>query len=244
MKRFIKPALISALSLAVLLVIFAYGRTMNKTDLEIVIHIDEELVLESVFGESPTFAIWLEDPGTGKTHTVYATRRVATGDWEGKKDVPGALPVWTGTYRAEQSRKAHKAENVMEDLAITGATPLPGYFRSRVRLAPGSHWICWIEMNLAGDFNESYPRFDPVTRVEDEFAMGQPALLYRVELEVEKDLSAVPQLAGMSLFGEDGQVSIEPLKGITTATGVFDEISLSVRRPKPRIIKKAYREIY
>ncbi len=244
MKRIIKPALIAALALAALLVIVAYGRTMNKTDLEFLVHINEELVLESVFGESPTFAIWLEDPATGKTHTVYATRRVATGDWEGKKDVPGALPVWTEIYRDEELGKSNGAENISENLAITGATPLPGYFRSRVRLAPGSQWICWMEMNLAGDFNESYPRFDPVTRVEDEFAMGQPALLYRVEIEVEKDFSAVPQLAGMSLFGEDGQVTMEPLKGITTATGVFDEISLSVRRPKPRIIKKATREIY
>lgn len=244
MKRWIKPGLIAALALAGLLVIFAFGRTVNKTDLEFLVHINEELVLESVFGESPTFAIWLEDPRTGKTHTVYATRRVATGDWEGKKDVPGALPVWTEIYRDEQSGKSNKAEIVPDDLAFTGATPLPGYFRSRVRLAPGSQWICWMEMNLAGDFNESYPRFDPVTRVEDEFAMGQPALLYRVEIEVDKDFSAVPQLAGMSVIGEDGRATMEPLKGITTATGVFDEISVSVQRPKPRILKKVYQEIY
>jgi hypothetical protein len=31
---------------------------------------------------------------------------------------------------------------------------------------------------------------------------------------------------------------VEPLEGITTATGVFDEISIKVVRPKPRIIQK------
>ncbi len=44
------------------LVIYAFARTMNKTELEFRIHINEKLVRESTFGESPTFAIWLEDP--------------------------------------------------------------------------------------------------------------------------------------------------------------------------------------
>jgi hypothetical protein len=243
MKQIIKWGIIGSLAIAGSLVIYAFARTMNKTELEFLVHINEELVQQSVFGESPTFAIWLEDPVTGETHTVYATRRVAMGDWEGKKDVPMALPVWSEINRAEQLSKSQKAEAVHDDLVTTGATPLPGYFRSRVRIAPGSQWICWIEMNLAGDYNETYPQFDPETRIEDEFSTGQPAILYRVDIEALKDNVVIPILHGMCLFNEANRAVIEPLNGITTAAGVFDEISVSVVKPRPRIIEKPVVEI-
>ena len=226
------------MAIAGLLVVFAYTRTLNKTELEFLIHINEELVKQSVFGESPTFAIWLEDPDTGETHTVFATRRVATGDWEGKRDVPGALPVWSEIHQAEQLRKNQKTEAVLDDVISTGATPLPGYFRSRVRIAPGSTWICWIEMNLAGDFNESFPEYNPETQTEDEYSTGQPALLLKAEIEAVKDRMVVPEISGMCVFDTENKVMVEPLHGITTAAEVLDEISISVVKPKPRIINK------
>lgn len=243
MKSYIKLGAIAALVVIVGLVVYAYARTLNKTELEFLIHINEELVQQSVFGESPTFAIWLEEPESGLTHTVFATRRVATGDWEGKKDVPMALPVWTGVNLAELARESGKASDVHDDIVATGATPLPGYFRSRVRIQPGSKWICWIEMNLAGDFNESYPQYDPETRIEDEFSTGQPALLYRVEIEAGKDNVAIPGLQGMCLVDDAKQVHVETLQGITTATSVLDEMTITVVRPKPRIINKPFMEI-
>lgn len=243
MKGLIKWGAIAALVVAGSLVIFAFARTLNKTELEFLIHINEELVQQSVFGESPTFAIWLEDPESGETFTVFATRRVATGDWEGKKDVPMALPVWSEVNQAELLRESGKVEAVHDDIISTGATPLPGYFRSRVRIEPGSQWICWIEMNLAGDFNESYPQYDPETRIEDEFSTGQPSILYRVEIEANKDNVVIPVLQGMCLVNETGQAVVSPLEGITTASAVFDELSITVVSPKPRIIEKTTLEI-
>ncbi len=236
--RIIKRGAVGVMALVAILVVYAFVGTLNKTELEFLIHINEELVQQSVYGESPTFAIWLEDPGTGETHTVFATRRVATGDWEGKKDVPVALPVWSGVNQAGLLIKSQKAEEVNDDLISTGATPLPGYFRSRVRITPESKWICWIEMNLAGDFNETYPRYDPETRIEDEYSTGQPSILYRVEIEARIDQAVIPGVKGMILVDDAGGTVVEPLQGITTATGVFDEISIRVVRPKPRIIEK------
>ncbi len=98
-------------------------------------------------------------------------------------------------------------------------------------------------MNLAGDFNESYPQYDPETRIEDEFSTGQPAILYKVEIEASKDNAVIPVVQGMCLVSEANRAMVEPLKGITTATSVFDEMSITVVRPKPRIINKAYMEI-
>ena len=62
---------LSGIFVLVSLIIYAYARTWEKTDIEFRIHINEELVLQSVYGESPTFAIWIEDPETGKTKTLY-----------------------------------------------------------------------------------------------------------------------------------------------------------------------------
>ena len=243
MKRMVKWGAIAALVLAGSLVVYAYARTLNKTEVEFLIHIDEALVQQSVFGESPTFAIWMEDPESGETYTVFATRRVATGDWEGKKDVPMALPLWSELNRAELLRESGKVQAVHDDVISTGATPLPGYFRSRVSITPGSRWICWIEMNLAGDFNDSYPQYDPQTRIEDEFSTGQPALLYRAEIEVLENKVVIPELQGMCLVSAEGKAEVSPLEGITTASSVFDEMSITVVRPKPRIIQKSTLEI-
>lgn len=56
-------------------VIYAYRGTWGTTELEFRIHINEQLVQESAFGESPTFAIWLENPVTDSMQTVFVTRR-------------------------------------------------------------------------------------------------------------------------------------------------------------------------
>jgi hypothetical protein len=239
MKRFIRWGVTGVLAIATILVVYAYARTLNKTELEFLIHINKALVQQSVFGESPTFAIWLEDPGTGETHTVFATRRVATGDWEGKRDVPVALPVWSKVNQAELLGKSQKAAAENDDLISTGATPLPGYFRNRVRIAPETRWICWIEMNLAGDFNETYPRYDPETMIEDEYSTGQPSIIYKADIEARKDNVVIPVVQGMTMVNASGQATVVPLQGITTATSVLDEISIRVVRPKPRIIEKA-----
>ena len=238
MRSIIKWGFISAGIIIAGLVIFAFARTWNKTEFEFLIHINEELVQQSVYGESPTFAIWLEDPGNGQTHTVYATRRVATGDWEGKPDVPEALPLWTAVNRTGKQNKSGNAGVPEEELITTGATPLPGYFRTRVRIKSGSQWICWIEYNLSGDYNETYPEYNPDTHEEDEWGTGQPALLLRAEIAAVNGQVAVPEISGMCLFDQEGKVVVEPMHGITTATEVLDEISITVVKPKPRIINK------
>ena len=211
-------------------VIYAYSQTWGKTDLEIKIHINEKLVQESSFGESPTFAIWLENPGTGQTQTIYVTRRAAEGDWEGKSSVPVALPKWFEIYKNEDN--GSKGVD-----AFTGATPKPGYFTAKAILPPNSKWICWIEVNLAGDFNNDYPENNTKQKTIDEYMSGQPALIYRAEITAVPGQTVHPEIYGMCLLNTlDGKI-IQPIKGITTAKDIFDEISLNIVKPKPRIIR-------
>lgn len=220
------------------MVIFAYAGTAGKTDVEIRIHINEQLVFESEFGESPTFAIWFEEQESGKLNTVFVTRRAAEGDWEGKQDVPTALPAWFENERNgafDSSGSTGKKKNID---ATTGATPVPGYFICRVRVHPGSEWIVWIEMNLAGDYNEFYPAYDENMQLQDEYMSGQPAVLYRTVIKAEQGKSGNTELTGISLVDKEKGAIVSPPEGLTTAPDVFDEISIRMVRPKPRLLKR------
>lgn len=218
------------------LVLFAFARTWGKTDIEFKIHINKQLVMQSVYGESPTFAIWIEDPETGATKTIFVTNRAGNGDWEGKTDVPVALPEWDQIHKKEQKVEEHSDSPKSGVDGISGATPKPGYFTTRVRVKPGSKWICWIEMNLSGDYNDVYKQYDKVHKTSDDYGSGQPALVYRGEITAVCGNRTVPEVFGMSLLGAENGKIIQPLKGITTALHIFDEIEISVVRPKPRIV--------
>lgn len=230
MKKLITRLSLVFLMVILALIVYAYSQTWGKAEIEFRIHINEQLVHESAFGESPTFAIWLEDHNTGKLRTVFATRRAAEGDWEGKAEVPVALPGWDEVAQTERTNAPD---------GVSGATPEPGYFILRVPVDPGDELTAWIEVNLAGDFNDFYMEFDEVEMKEDEYRSGQPALLYKAEVEVLLDFEAMHELCCMSILDSEGNALLEPLQGITTATEIFDEISVRVQRPKPRILKKS-----
>lgn len=213
-------------------VLYAFMKTWDKAELEFNIHINEQIVYQSAYGESPTFAIWIEDPATGQVQTIYVTNRAAKNDWAGKSEVPVALPRW---FEIEKSKQQLK-NDVPEQIIISGATPKPGYFSTRVRVTPGSEWICWIEVNLAGDYNETYKEYDPVAMTSDEYGMGQPALLYKAEVTATVGNSVEPDIAGMLWLDSEKGTVLKPLEGITTAMEVFDEMSINIVKPKPKLI--------
>ena len=201
--------------------------------MEFNIHINQNAIYLSTYSEPPQFAIWLENPKTGQCLQVFVTYRTSRGDWEGKIDVP-ALPRWKAIFRDGNTQNIRSDE----EIAISGATPKVEYFRVRAEVKPGSEWICWIEMNLAGDFNEYYPQFNPVTFEEDEWAIGQPAILFRTEIKAEEGLKYIPEITFMSLW-EKGKNSLMPVdETITTAQNVFDEIFIVMIKPKPVIFNK------
>jgi len=235
-RKIIVRGLVGGLCVAGCLVFYAFARTWGKTDLEFKIHINEELVMQSVYGESPTFAIWIENQKTGSVKTIFVTDRAGKDDWEGKVDVPVALPQWDEMMQKQNHKSAEADKDELD--ATTGATPKPGYFTSRVRVEPESQWICWIEMNLAGDYNEHYQEYDKLKNTTDEYATGQPALVYRAEIKARKGNVMKPELVGMSVYNSDGAKVLQPVQGITTAAQVFDEMSIEVVQPKPRIINK------
>lgn len=226
--------LLLVLILAGIVVIRTWGRTMIQID----IHQNKKIIHLSNFAEPPQFAIWLENPVTKELKTVFVTRRVAKGDWEGKANVPVALPQWFRLFRDSKKPGEGSAQNKRSDMAISGATPKGDYFSIRVEVEPGSEWICWIEMNLAGDFNDAFPEIDVKTLREDEYSNGQPALIFKADTKAIEDLKFKPAIISQSTWNK-GVVSVEPVSDdITTARNVFDDIQISIIKPKPKLIDK------
>jgi hypothetical protein len=212
---------------------FVIWKTMGRAQIELDIHINREAIYLSTYAEPPQFAVWLENPATGDNKQVFVTYRASRGDWEGKADVPVALPRWKAVFRDGENRERDE-----EEIAVSGATPKDEYFRVRAEVKPGSEWILWIEMNLAGDYNEYYPQFNRETKEEDEFACGQPALLYRAKIRADVGGEYHPRIDAMSLW-ENGKNTLVPSDGtITSASMVFDEITVRIIKPKPRLIDK------
>ena len=237
MRKFFNRKILSLVAAVCVLVIafvvwFVIFRTNNMVQIEFNIHINREAIYLSVYSEPPQFAIWLENPRDGKCKQVFVTYRVSRGDWEGKADVPSALPRWKSIFRKNDLERSD------DEIAISGATPKNEYFRVRAEVKPDSEWICWIEMNLAGDFNSYYPQFNYVTKEEDEFACGQPAILYRAEIKADEGLQFTPVPAFMSLW-ENNDNKLAPVDStITSALNIFDIISVEIIKPKPVIINK------
>ena len=203
----------------------------GPTLIEFNIRQDMDLIRHSLFGEPPQFAIWLEDPVTHGLRTVFVTYRSASGHWIGKTKCPAALPRWFEVFKQEtNSTELPSSENPAPD-AVTGATPQTEHFRTSVEVEPHSRWICWIEMNLAGDFNDAYRDHDVEKKTVDVYFSGQPPLVYRGEITAIPGGSIVPELYGQSVL--DGPVgeTVQPVSDdVTTARNIFKAIEVRVVR--------------
>ena len=217
----------------VLLIAFAYLRTWNKTQLEFMIQLNRDLIQISTYGEPPTFAIWLEN-SQGRLENVYVTRRAWEGDWEGKPEVPVAIPYW---FHLNESGKFSGNQGFLELDAVSGATPREDFFVIRVDVPSDSTYRFWIEMNLSGDYNDFYRENDPVNKTSDEFGNGQPALVYNGIIKVKQGQIVQPGIVGMSILADSSGQIIHPVSGITSADEVFSFIQVAVVRPKPYLIK-------
>jgi hypothetical protein len=217
-------------------VVFELVSTRGRTQVQVNILQNKEIIHQSTFAEPPQFAIWLENTKTHKCQTVFVTHRAGIGDWEGKSNVPVALPRWFELFKVKGKENSEVKQEF--PLTVTGATPKDDYFSIRAEVKPESQWICWIEMNLAGDFNDFFPEHSKESMEVDEFSNGQPALLYRAEFTAKEGSKFNFELAGQSIW-KDGETKIEAVnEGVTTAKEVFSKMNIEIIRPKPKLIGK------
>jgi hypothetical protein len=190
------------------------------------IHQEKNVYYRSDYGEPPQFAIWLEDPETGKIRSVFVTRRTATGNFEGKVECPVSLPAWIGAFRKETGRNDIPSPAKPADMAITGATPKVPDFTTRVTVPAGSRWYYYVEVNVSGDYTPEFPALKSDGTIDLQ-GNGQPSVIYRGEIRSTPGEKSKPQLIGRT---EQLYLSAEinpDLNGIHNAKEVFSKISVS-----------------
>ena len=206
-------------------------RPRGPTFIEFEIHQDKDLILLSLFGEPPQFAIWLEDPLSHRLQTVFVTYRSGSGDWIGKTECPAALPRWFEVFRQETNSTGLPAFDNPAPDAVTGATPQTEHFKTNFEVEPGSRWVCWIEMNLSGDFNDKYRGHNKEEKTVDLYFSGQPPLVYRGEITAIPGEQIVPELYGQSVLDSPAGETVQPVSDdVTTARDIFKSIEIRVIR--------------
>ena len=212
----------------------AAAKVIGKMFIEFNIHQDKGLIASATFSEPPQFAIWLEEPVSHKYKTIYVSYRTGTGDMVGKAECPGCLPLWFEIYNRETGKKGYPKPDNPAPVAVTGATPQQENFTIKREIEPGSKWICWLEMNLAGDFNEKYQEYNEKEQIADDEFSGQPPLVYRCEIEAIAGKKYVPALYGMVDMRKPFEQMIQPVSpDVTTAKDVFKSIEISITEGEP-----------
>ena len=200
----------------------------EKVRLVFNIHQEQDVYDESDYGEPPQFAIWIEDSEHLTVKTVFVTYRTGAGDFDGKVECPVSLPVWTGIFRKETGRDDFPSPLKPFYDGITGATPKADDFNMSVKVEKDVNFFYYIEVNVAGDFNKSFPSVSSKKQI-DNHGNGQPSLIFKGEINSKIGETSEPELIGRSdqyYFS----TKINPnLEGINMAQKVFSKIIVSCK---------------
>jgi len=200
----------------------------EKVRLVFNIHQERDIYDQSTYGEPPQFAIWIEDPAHQTVKTIFVSHKTGTGDFEGKVECPVSLPVWIGVFREETGRDDFPIpwEPVIDGLS--GATPKIEDIHISVDVNLGISWFYYIEMNVAGDYNRTFPYVSSKKQI-DNHGNGQPSIIYKGEIN-----SKIGEISEPELIGRSDQyyfsTEINPnLEGINLAEKVFSKIMVSCK---------------
>ncbi|MFH0946903.1 MAG: hypothetical protein V2A76_17045 [Planctomycetota bacterium] len=222
---FVQPRLLHAM---LLLVCFSgCGDRRDATFLEFRITQDLDLIQSSEFKHPAQIAIWLEAPASGRTRTLFVTHCSATGEWKGEAERPTALPRWFAVFKEEFGHLSLPRPGGGAPDAVTQATPRGARYCWRTEIEANSAWICWVEVNISGDFNDQFPRRNEETGEIDTDSCGQPSLLYRCELTATRGAVYTPELFERTIPGTDGEVTTD-LASITSARDILESIEIRV----------------
>lgn len=196
----------------------------DRVVLEFSMSVNQSVYEHSDFGEPPQLAIWLEQPDSGRIRTVWVSHRTGKNQWKGKIECLTALPYWKSRHEKEIS--SFRERSLLKRLidALTGATPKGG-FRARIRVPRGSRWAYYIEVNVSGDFNVTFPSvLDDGTPDPD--GNGQPSLIFKGEITAKPNAMDIPKLIGRTDQWVPVDTIIHDLTGITTAKDIFYELEV------------------
>ncbi len=198
--------------------------TVRPTKLSFQLVINRENYLNSVYGESPQIAIWLEDSSCTEIKNIYVTHRSGKNDWHGKINCEVALPFWKSRLEF-YSKKTEKTQNDID--GITKATSKNDMVNVSIYLEPYKVWRYFIEVNVAGDYNEYY---QPYTKdgIPDTEGNGQPSIIYSGTVNLKNGIVDNPEIIGRTMQLRKTDKIVKDLSTITSAKEIFSSIKVKV----------------
>ena len=172
----------------------------------------------------PSYAIWIEEPNSGKIRTMYVTAKAGQNKWILADSRPESLPVWYGVQKKESAGYSSKVD------AVSGATqsgetaviywPLPlELLNKQVEI--------YLEANNSFDYNAYYSKNETAAGYSG--ANGQPSLVWKATLFLtDTDIEGVePDIIGHGhALGEDHNLYPD-VSRITSARETFQYIGIS-----------------
>ncbi|MGD8990111.1 MAG: hypothetical protein PVI00_01525 [Desulfobacterales bacterium] len=175
----------------------------------------------------PTFAIWLQEKGSGMIETIFVTGKAAENKWILAETRPESIPVWYGVRQTDKVVQGAQID------AISGATPsgdtvvIQWQVPERLRYRQVS---IFIEANSSYDYNAYYS--DQKDAPGYSGANGQPSLVWKADLDLSKTLDEeiVPEIIGHGhLWGKDHKIYAD-ISQVTTARETFSYMAIQFFR--------------
>ena len=201
----------------------------EQVTLQFSLTLDAAVYKQTKFGKPPQFALWLEDLTGMEIRTVWVTEKTGKASWGAEIVRPVSLPYWVSRWKKEtQSDSFPTPENPVVD-AVTGATPTE-HFTCRVEVPAGSAWDYYIEVNVSGDYNDTFPAvLQDGSR--DLNANGQPSIIYKGRITALPGRRSVPRLIGRTEQFEAVSRIVPDLEGISLAGNLLSKIEVAVTSP-------------
>jgi hypothetical protein len=201
-----------------------------NTDLESVglrfsFEIDKEVCQGTKYKRTPQIAIWLENAKTGDIQTVCVTYKTAKGRWGGDITRPVCLPWWTKKWNTETGTSGEPSVRQPVVDAVTAPTPKAEFTRA-IEVNRGSKWNYFIEVNVSGDFNETFAETSSAG-TKDKHANGQPSIIYKGTITAEPENSDTPKVIARTDQFKIVDTLITDMQGITTADKLLKEIEIT-----------------
>lgn len=196
---------------------FLNGNDSELVELKFCISQDEGIYEESIYGEPPQFAIWIENVETNELETVFVTESVGKNEFEGRSEVLVALPIWFSSF--------HRESKLNSIDAVTGPTPQFKNVEIKKEVVIGSKWNYYIEVNVAGDYNSDFPLYQE-NGTMDAYGNGQPSIVYSGTISALPGEESKPLLIGRSEQLYYDNIVQKELEGIKSARLVFSKINV------------------
>ncbi|MEA3286340.1 MAG: hypothetical protein U9Q77_03045 [Candidatus Marinimicrobia bacterium] len=188
------------------------------------IQLSPDIYRLSNFGEPPQMALWLENENASEIRTLWVSNRLARGIWVGKVVCPTALPYWISRRELETGGEIPSFLKPLPD-GITGATP-KDKLSIYTQVPPGSNWRYFLELNVSGDYNESFTASQP-NGEPDPDGNGQPSLVYSGRLKAETGWVDSTVLIGRTEQAVVPSMLNHDLVSITSASQVLRKLEVT-----------------